>query len=155
MQIRILMALAYAALENPHEAKQSLTQALRLAQHEGYRRLFLDEGEPLAVILAGMLPEIQEESLNNFARALLYAQAQETRGENLSPSGSLPSVEPLSQQELRVLRLLGAGFTNPEIAQELVVSLNTVKSHIKSIYRKLNVRGRSEARQVARHLNLI
>jgi LuxR family maltose regulon positive regulatory protein len=70
-------------------------------------------------------------------------------------SGSIPSIEPLSEQEQRILRLLGAGLTNPEIAQELVVSLNTVKTHVKSIYRKLNVSGRREARQVARLLNLL
>jgi LuxR family maltose regulon positive regulatory protein len=67
----------------------------------------------------------------------------------------MPSIEPLSEQEQRVLRLLGEGLTNPEIAEELVISLNTVKTHIKSIYRKLNLSGRREARQAARHLNLV
>jgi LuxR family maltose regulon positive regulatory protein len=63
-------------------------------------------------------------------------------------------IEPLSQQELRVLRLLVAGLTNRDIAQELVLSTNTVKTHVKSIFRKLNVSSRAEARQVARELNL-
>jgi LuxR family maltose regulon positive regulatory protein len=62
--------------------------------------------------------------------------------------------EPLSPQEERILRLLAAGLSNPEIAQELVVSVNTVKTHIKSIYVKLDVRTRKQAREVARHLNL-
>ena len=64
-------------------------------------------------------------------------------------------VEPLSPQEQRVLRLLAAGLSNPEIAQELVVSINTIKTHVKSIYRKLNVTSREEARDAARHLNLL
>jgi len=64
-------------------------------------------------------------------------------------------VEPLSPQEQRVLRLLAAGRSNPEIAQELVVSVNTVKTQVQSIYRKLNVNSRWEAREAARHLKLL
>jgi LuxR family maltose regulon positive regulatory protein len=60
----------------------------------------------------------------------------------------------LSQQELRVLRLLVAGLSNADIARELVVSTNTVKTHVKSIYRKLSVTSRDEAREVARELKL-
>ena len=63
-------------------------------------------------------------------------------------------LEPLSSQEQRVLRLLVAGMSNPEIARELVVSTNTIKTQIQSIYRKLNVSNRDEARQAARELNL-
>lgn len=155
MEIRILMALAHVALEDLPRAKQALFRALVLAQPEGYRRLFLDEGEPLAAILGGVLPDIEDESLATFARALLYAQAQRTRRENVPLYGAIPAIEPLSEQEQRVLRLIGEGLTNPEIAEELVVSLNTVKTHVKSIYRKLNVSSRREARQAARHLNLV
>jgi LuxR family maltose regulon positive regulatory protein len=64
-------------------------------------------------------------------------------------------VEPLSRQELRVLRLLVAGLSNADIAQELVVSANTVKTHVKSIYRKLDISSRDEAREVARELRLL
>jgi LuxR family transcriptional regulator, maltose regulon positive regulatory protein len=155
MEILILMALVHAALEDLSQAKQALVRALALAQPEGYRRLFLDEGEPLAAILQSLLPDIQEKPLANFARALIYALAQRTYRENVPSSGSMSSIEPLSEQEQRVLRLLGTGLTNPEIAQELVVSLNTVKTHVKSIYRKLNLSSRKEARQAARHLNLV
>ncbi len=154
LEINILMTLAYAALGELTQANLTLLQALAIAQPEGYRRLFLDEGEPLAKILQNSLPEIQEEPLANFARTLLYTHAQRARSDMASPPGSM-SVEPLSEQEERVLRLLSTGLTNPEIAKELVVSLNTVKTHVKSIYRKLNVSSRREARQAARHLNLV
>jgi LuxR family maltose regulon positive regulatory protein len=96
-----------------------------------------------------------EGSLASFTRALLYARAQETSRGYAPQSGSLPFIEPLSEQEQRVLRLIGEGLTNPEIARELVVSLNTVKTHVKSIYRKLNLSNRREARQAARQLNLV
>ena len=155
MEILVLQALAHVALEDLSRAKQVLFRALDLAQPDGYRRLFLDEGEPLAAILQSLLPDIHVESIANFSRTLLYAQAQRTRRENAPSSGSMGGLEPLSEQEQRVLRLIGEGLTNPEIARELVVSLNTVKTHVKSIYRKLNVSGRREARQVARQLNLL
>jgi LuxR family maltose regulon positive regulatory protein len=64
-------------------------------------------------------------------------------------------VEPLSQRERKVLRLLAAGLSNPEIADELVVSLNTVKTQVSSIYRKLNVTNRKEAIAAARSENLL
>jgi LuxR family maltose regulon positive regulatory protein len=63
--------------------------------------------------------------------------------------------EPLSPQERRVLRLLAAGLSNPEIARELVVSTNTIKTQLQSIYRKLNVTSRAEAGEVARELKLV
>jgi LuxR family maltose regulon positive regulatory protein len=162
MEILILIALAHAALEDLSQAKQALVRALALAQPESYLRLFLDEGEPLAAILKILQPDIKEEPLANFARALIYAQAQRTRHENATSSGSMAPIrqqmgilEPLSEQEQRVLRLIGEGLTNPEIAQELIVSLNTIKTHVKSIYRKLNLSSRKEARQAARYLNLV
>ena len=63
--------------------------------------------------------------------------------------------EPLSPQEQRVLRLLAAGLSNPEIAVELVVSTNTIKTQLQSIYRKLNVNNREQASEVARGLKLV
>ena len=93
-----------------------------------------------------------------YVRILLQAFAQE-RSEQASSSfapnssTSTQIIEPLSQQELRVLRLLVG--SNPEIARELIVSINTVKAHVKSIYRKLDVNNRVEASDVARHLKLL
>jgi LuxR family maltose regulon positive regulatory protein len=60
----------------------------------------------------------------------------------------------LSEQERRVLRLLAAGRSNPEIAGDLVVSINTVKAHVKNIYRKLDVTNRLEAGAAAQRLGL-
>ena len=89
-----------------------------------------------------------------FATTLLHSFPPE-----VIPLGGATSskvqIEALSQQELRVLRLLVAGLSNADIAQELVVSTNTIKTHVKSIYRKLNVKSRDEAREVARELKLL
>jgi LuxR family maltose regulon positive regulatory protein len=73
----------------------------------------------------------------------------------LAPSPATLLAEPLSSQELRVLRLLVPGRSNAEIARELVVSVNTVRTHIQNIYRKLDAHNRVAAVEIARLLHLI
>jgi LuxR family maltose regulon positive regulatory protein len=144
-------------------AKQALVQALSMAQPEGYQRLFLDHGDAVADLLRSVLREIKEKSLVAYIHRLLLAFAEEATGRNSERSPENASepldaailIEPLSSQERRVLRLLAADLSNPEIAEELVVSLNTVKTHVKNIYSKLDVHSRDEAREMARQLNLI
>jgi LuxR family maltose regulon positive regulatory protein len=156
LEIRVLLALAHAALGDRAQAREALIQALALGQPEGYRRIFLNEGERLAALLQDILPEIGDEALAAYARALLYTIAQEkTQQAAALPPGSDLMIEPLSEQEQRVLRLLAAGLSNPEIAQELVITVNTVKTHVKNIYGKLGVNSRDEARQAARYLKLL
>jgi LuxR family maltose regulon positive regulatory protein len=70
------------------------------------------------------------------------------------PFATVPLLEPLSPQERRVLRLIVAGRSNADIARELIVSMNTIKTHVKNVYRKLNVSTREEAQVAARELNL-
>jgi LuxR family maltose regulon positive regulatory protein len=156
LEIHLLQALAHAALGWPARAGQALVRALELAQPEGYRRVFLDEGEPLARLLGAVLPELGDEPLLRYARALLLDFAGE-RSPAEPAAAPVPGllVEPLSPQELRVLRLAVAGLSNPEIAGELVVSVNTVKTHLKNVYRKLNVANRHEAGDAARDLKLL
>ena len=166
LEILILKSLAHFTLlankdhtnNHPSQAKQTLISALTLAQPEGYQRLFLDEGQPMATALRAILPDVKEEPLATYLRTLLSAfnrpQSEQAVSAPSSPTPVLP-FEPLSPQELRVLRLLAAGRSNPEIAQELIVSINTVKTQVQSIYRKLNVNSRWEARDAAHHLKLL
>jgi len=118
---------------------------------EGFMRLFLDESPSLAALLRSLLPSLHGAALRSYARAILRAFGAVPEAPATAAAGALP-IEPLSAQEERVLRLLAAGRSNPEIAGELFVSVNTVKGHVKSLYRKLNVRNRLEAADAARRL---
>lgn len=156
LEIRVLTALAHFAHNNLPQARQALKEALALALVEGYQRLFLDEGEVLATLLRAVLSDVREEPLGTYMRTLLLAFAQQRSGQ-VAVAAAVPGllIEPLSTQEQRVLRLLAAGLSNPEIAQEMIVSINTIKTQVQSIYRKLNVNSRKEARDTARQLKLL
>jgi len=154
MEVLILLALAHAAQQRLSQASLRLKEVLLLAQAEGYQRLLLDEGEPLASFLRTVLPAIRKDLSAPYVRTVLQAFAQ-PHLDQLAPlaSGSPASaalLKPLSPQEQRVLRLLVAGFSNSEIAEALVISSNTVKTRVQNIYHKLNVKSRKEAREVVR-----
>jgi len=152
LEIQILLALTYAARQESPQARQQLHQALSQAHSEGLIRLFLSEGEPLIHLLRQLLPALREPALRSFAQSILRA-FRSPEGAYATSTGAL--VEPLSAQEQRVLRLLVAGRSNQEIAQELVVSVNTVKDHLKHLYHKLGVNTRLQASEAAHMLNLL
>ncbi len=151
-ETQALIALARAALKHLPAARQQLQELLEHTQAAGYVRLFLDEGEPMATLLQSLVPTVRGDLARAALHRLLLAFTQQTTAGSGS-SGS-PLSEPLSPQEQRVLQLLTAGHSNPEIARELVVSVNTVKAQVQSIYRKLHVTNRVEASEVARLLKL-
>jgi LuxR family maltose regulon positive regulatory protein len=129
-------------------ALTALGRALTLAEPEGYVRTFVDEGAPIAQLLRqtaarGTTPDY----VSKLLAALESEMREERRIDEL--------VEPLSGRELEVLRLLTTHLSSTEIAQELFISVNTVRSHIKSIYGKLNVHSRKDAIQRARELGLL
>jgi LuxR family maltose regulon positive regulatory protein len=150
VEVLLLMARAYERLRRKQEAKEVLKEALTLAQTAGYQRLFLDEGAEMAALLKEIVSEVRTPLQVAFLRTLLRGFT--TVQPSTTPATGDDLLEPLSPQERRVLGLLVAGRTNPEIARELVVSLNTVKTQVKSIYRKLNISSRYEASEVARRL---
>jgi LuxR family transcriptional regulator, maltose regulon positive regulatory protein len=156
LELLVLRARAHHLAHNASEAQEALYQALTLAQSEGYVRLFLAQGEAVATLLQTLSPSVRSEPLLGYLRTLLRAFGAEPRPYALTaPAGKdWFLLEPLSAQERRVLRLLAAGLSNPEIAQELVVSINTIKTQVKSIFRKLNVNSREEARLLAHQLSL-
>jgi LuxR family transcriptional regulator, maltose regulon positive regulatory protein len=159
IEILLQQALAYARLNDQSCAEQALLLALELVRPEGYQRIFLDEGRSIEALLRSLLAMMRSQrrssslrsSLLAYVRLLLFA-FQGHRAERVHRDGV---VRVLSPQEQRVLRLLAAGSSGPEIAEELVVSINTVKTQVKSIYRKLNVTSRQEAHEVAHLLRLL
>ncbi len=149
-----LKALVYEANEDRDLAAKALTQALRIGQAKGFRRLFLDEGPKMASLLQAVLPMLPSRTLSLYATALLHSISPELLKETILVRSDF-LIEPLSQQERRVLRLLTSGLSNAEITRELFVSRNTIKTQVQSIYHKLYVRSREEARLVARDLDLV
>jgi LuxR family maltose regulon positive regulatory protein len=156
LEIQVQMALAHCACKQLHEARQRLRTVLSLASVEGYLRLFLDEGEPMEALARTLLAHLRETSLRAHLQAILRAFQEEPA--HHGPAHVSPSalrVEPLSPQERRVLQLLAAGHSNSQIAAELVVSVNTIRSQVQSLYRKLDVHTRVQASEVARALQLL
>ncbi len=154
LEITILQALAFQANGTMPSALEAIAAALIHGKAEGYGRLFIDEGPPMATLLqqaarAGIVPD--------YAARLLAAFP--AKGDPSAPiaEGQLtqPLPEPLSIRELEVLHLVAAGYSNPEIARELVVSVGTVKTHTSHIYGKLNARNRAEAVKRAKELKLV
>jgi LuxR family maltose regulon positive regulatory protein len=149
----LLRALVLNALGRHPEALGSLEEALNQAEPEGFVRLFLDEGPPLQALLLQGLPRLNPPHMVNFARALLRAFSP---GDAVEPVAAVTLIELLSSRELEVLHLLvETSLSAEQIAERLVVSVHTVRSHIKSIYSKLGVHGRMEAASRARELNLV
>ena len=131
--------------------------ALRPAEPEGYVRIFVDEGMPMARLLSaaaaqGIMPDY-------IGRLLAAFAAEEQKSEDrvsLPPAPSAQSLsEPLSQRELEVLLLIAQGLSNREISVRLFLALDTVKGHNRKIFGKLHVQRRTEAIARARELGLL
>jgi len=142
VQTWIVKAMALLALGREADALAALAGALERAAPGGYRRVFLDEGEPMAQLL-GLAAQ----------RGVAAARPFLAHLQPVAPEQ--PLEEPLTERELGVLRLLVTDLTSTEIAEELVVSVNTVRSHIQHIYQKLAVHSRYEAVARAQELGLL
>lgn len=121
---------------------------MTLAEPEGYVRVFADEGPPMASLLRALA---KQGTAGNHVRRLLAAMGETGRGSPVKQA----LIEPLSERELDVLRLLGTELDGPAIARELMVSLNTVRTHTKHIYAKLAVTNRRAAVRRAQELDLV
>ena len=146
MAVRVLQALASPTRET---ASEFLTCALKAAQQEGFIRTFADVGEPL-------VPLLQEAVLQGADPdyiGLILAAIGDSGLKSIVDQAVL--VEPLSGREIEVLRLLAAGLSNRKIAEQLVISISTVKSHVHHICTKLDASNRMQAVAKARELGII
>jgi len=145
-----LQALAlFASSAHKPQALAALERALVIGEQGGYIRLFVDEGEPMVALLRqanarGIAPD--------FVTTLLSACGEQVKDPS---SRAFPLAEPLTERELAVFRLLVRGLSNAEIAQELIITVGTVKRHVNSIYGKLGVQSRAQAIARAQVLSVL
>jgi LuxR family maltose regulon positive regulatory protein len=148
IEILVLRALAHQALGDTPAALAALERAMMLAEPEDYVRVFADEGPPMTSVLRAAA---KQGTRRDYARRLLAAVGTTETGSRTT----LALIDPLSERELDVLRLLGTELDGPAIARELMVSLNTMRTHTKNIYAKLAVTNRRAAVRRAAELNLL
>lgn len=152
IEILMVQALAYQAQGNFPLALTALERALTLAEPAGYVRLFVDEGAPLAELLQRM--KVEGGRMKAYIQKLRAAFGEQVTLQ-LSASIPQPLVEPLSQRELEILRLIAQGLSNQEIGARLFLALDTVKGHNRRIFEKLQVQRRTEATARAHELGVL
>jgi LuxR family transcriptional regulator, maltose regulon positive regulatory protein len=161
IEVRLLQALAYQMHEEETLALSFLSEAVRLAEPEGYICSFVDEGPPMAALLSRLRKEQYKAMLTPYLDIVLAAfPRQSAIHEPQTRRVTEPTIaqmlqDPLSEREREVLRLLAQGASNQEIAQELVIVVDTVKRHVSQILSKLAVKNRLQAVRQARALGLL
>jgi LuxR family maltose regulon positive regulatory protein len=145
----MVSALLAHAVGDRTTAYQDIAAALALGVPAGYRRMFLDEAPEMQTLLAAYAADEGQSAAAGLARTLL-AEGNPTLVSPAMPFG----VEKLSDRELEVVRLLATDLTGPEIAGRLFVSINTLRTHTKHIFTKLDVKTRRAAVTRASDLNL-
>ncbi len=157
IEIRVLQALAQQAQGNLSPALVALEHALRLAESEGYVRIFVDEGLPMVQLLS---EAVAHRIMPDYTAKLLAAfevKVPKSADKSYLPATQpiQPLIEPLSQRELEILQLLAQGLSNQEISQRLFLALSTVKGHNRNIFAKLETQRRTEAIARARELGIL
>jgi len=175
IKAQVLQAQALAALQDAGAARAALSEAITLAEPEGYIRSFVDEGEPMRLLMVDFAQSsglgrlriekpARDGEGDNAGRLLIYADkllsafsihilaaAPQSEIKNLKSK----ILNPLSERELEVLRLAAEGLSNRELADRLCLAESTVKSHLNTIFRKLDARNRTQAVAQARQLGLL
>jgi LuxR family transcriptional regulator, maltose regulon positive regulatory protein len=148
VEVLILQALALQGMKETEQALAVLERALTLAQSEGYLRIFLDEGETITRLLC----QVQSRQVGSGYAAVLLSGIEKTSA-MAQPSMQLLA-QPLTAREVEVLKLIKAGCSNQDIADQLVISIPTVKRHISNIYTKLGVESRTQAVSIGTELKI-
>ncbi|WP_458780531.1 LuxR C-terminal-related transcriptional regulator [Arthrobacter sp. D3-16] len=145
-EILVLKARAYQVQGRVGLALETLEQALTRTESQGHVRLFLDEGAPMTALLhKAAIEQVAPSYISKLLRA------SDTTGKALDTSPGTEALPvPLSERELQVLRLFDSSLSGPEVARQLFVSLNTLRTHTRHIFEKLQVNSRAEAVHRAR-----
>jgi LuxR family maltose regulon positive regulatory protein len=149
LEILLLQALGQKARGHAAKAEAVLHRAVSLAEPEGYVRIFADHGARLESLLTSLA---RQQSGSVYLRGLVTGVASGPAPTSGPTSGL---VEPLSERELDVLRLLASELDGPDIARALHISLNTMRTHSRNIFRKLQVNNRRAAVRRATELGLL
>jgi LuxR family transcriptional regulator, maltose regulon positive regulatory protein len=154
LKVMVLQAVVHHANGEKEKALQVLRYALARAGPGGFIRIFVDEGRPIAELLAeAAFPGINPDYIGKLLAAFEEKKQKTKDKSHSSPVQTL--IDPLSQRELEVLQLIAQGLSNREISQRLFLALSTVKGHNRIIFDKLQVQRRTEAIAYARELGLI
>lgn len=151
LSIMIQLALAWLIDSKSKKSEQVLQETIDLAQPLGFLRIFVDEGPQMESLLKKIHTddEVQKKYIQKLLGIFINEKQQG------SPAKQQGLIEPLSDRELDVLKLIANGLTNQEIASKLFLSLNTIKVHTRNIYQKLGVNSRTQAIAEAREKNII
>ena len=161
LKTMVLQALAYRASGEKDKAVQLLSEALALAEPGGFIRLFVDQGEPMRLLILDFGSWIKKQesregqSLIRYTAKLQAAFPQSKTVQSEIRNQKSEMIEPLSQRELEILQLIAQGLSNREISERLFLALSTVKGHARIIFDKLQVQRRTEAVARARELGLL
>lgn len=162
IEILILQALTYQAQGGQPRALAWLERALKLAEPEGFVRIFVNEDEAMQLLILDFGSKIEKSAHNGVQPLLSYVdkllmafpQPAITSSPSKIQNRKSEIIEPLSERELDVLKMLRSELSGPEIAERLIVSLNTLRTHTKSIFNKLGVNNRRAAIRRAEELDL-
>ncbi len=154
---KVLQALAHHLCDEEQKALAVLAQAVHLAEPEYYIRHFVDEGPQVAVLLTRLREQQRRHGLTPYLDTVLAAFRQDSMAHERARRHrtAQPLLDPLSERELDVLQLIARGDSNPEIAEMLVLSVDTVKRHVYNIFSKLGVKNRVQAAARAHALGLL
>jgi LuxR family maltose regulon positive regulatory protein len=157
IEIHLLQASAYQRLQQETQALSALSEAIHLAEPEGYIRSFVDEGAPMADLLHQLRKHNAKHGPTSYLDTLLTAFQQKDKTHLPAEESTKPQLlpEPLSKREWEVLQLLAQGLSNQEIAKKLIIALDTVKRHVSHIFAKLSVDNRVQAVRRGRELGLL
>ncbi len=162
IDILILQAMVRVAQGDPSQALEKLAEALALAEPGGLIRPFLDQGPDMANLLGCV---VEQNPNQRYARQILVAfgsdkaepfgRRSDDRSRSRSSFSEAPLIEPLTTREIEVLQMLAKGVSNKTIAQRLFISTETVKRHLSTIYRKLEVKNRQQALISAKSIGIL